>query len=276
VKHRVALIKSYLLAGVAVVFTIFPVGWLFLTSIKPTREIYAWPPVYFPSTPTMANYERLIAGEGGFLRYIRNSLIVSGTSTLCILALATFAAYSLARMKYRGRTAILLGMLALSMFPAIAIIPPLFLVFRHLSLINTYRGMIIGHTALFMPMGVWILTNYFKTLPADLEEAAWVDGCGPLRMLWSIMLPLSLPGLVAAGLIVFVSSWNEFLMSLVFLSKNDMRTAVVGISLYPGEYAFPWELISTATFLSILPILLITLLFQRYIISGLTAGASKL
>lgn len=125
-------------------------------------------------------------------------------------------------------------------------------------------------------MGVWILTNYFKTLPADLEEAAWVDGCGPLRMLWSIMLPLSLPGLVAAGLIVFVSSWNEFLMSLVFLSKNSMRTTVVGISLYPGEYAFPWELISTATFLSILPILLITLLFQRYIISGLTAGASKL
>jgi multiple sugar transport system permease protein len=124
-------------------------------------------------------------------------------------------------------------------------------------------------------MAVWILANYFRSIPLDIEDAAKIDGCGPLRLFWSIILPLSKPGIFATGLIMFIFSWNEFPLSLVLLHKNDMRTAPVGISLYPGEYSFPWETISTATFLAIIPVLIITALFQKQIIGGLTAGSDK-
>ena len=257
-----------------VVLFFFPVAWIFLTSIKTTGEIYAWPPVFIPRHPTAENY-RAVLFQSFLSRYILNSVVVSSLSTLSIIFFGSFAGYGIARIRFKGAMIVLLFFLSMSMFPQLAIVPSVFLWFRRVGLVNNYLGLIIAYSGLFLPVAVWILSTYFRTIPQDIEDSARMDGCGAMRVLWQIIAPLSVPGLVAAGLIVFIFSWNEFLMALVLLSKNLLRTATVGIALYPGEYAFPWELISTATFLAILPLLVLTFIFQKRIISGLTAGSIK-
>jgi multiple sugar transport system permease protein len=265
----------YVIAAVTVVISFFPIVWLLFTSLKPAADIYAWPPVYIPNPFTLKNYIWIITETPELLRYILNSFIVASATTLCILGFGGLGAYSLTRLRYTGRHATMLGMLAVSMFPPIALLPAMFLTFMKLGLLNRYPSLVIAHTGLYMPMAIWIMSNYFKTIPMDLEDAARVDGCSVLRIFWNVILPLSIPGLISTGLIVFIFSWNEFPLSLVLLTKNSMRTAPVGISLYPGEFAFPWETISTATFLAIIPILVITAIFQHHIIGGLTAGSNK-
>ncbi len=272
--RRLNRLVFFLVVLLLVVLFFFPVAWIFLTSIKTTREIYAWPPVFWPRHPTWSNYHAVLF-ESDLSRFILNSIVVSTLSALSILLFGAFAGYGIGRVRFRGSTALLLFFLAMSMFPQLAIVPSVFLWFRRVGLVNSYLGLIIAYNGLFLPMAVWILSTYFRTIPRDIEDSARIDGCSVMRILWQIIAPLAAPGLVAAGLIVFIFSWNEFLMALVLLSKNLLRTATVGIALYPGEYAFPWELITTATFLAILPLLLLTFLFQRRIISGLTTGAIK-
>ncbi|MBA7493582.1 Trehalose transport system permease protein SugB [subsurface metagenome] len=274
-RRIVSEVSFYIVAILIAFICLLPVIWIFFTSIKIPKEIYAFPLIYIPRQPTLKNYLEVFLGSVNFGRYLLNSLIVSSFATLLSIGLSSIASYSLARLRYRGRKAILLCTLGLFMFPPMAIIPTLFLFFRLIGFTNTYYGLILAHSAFFSPIAIWILTNYFKTIPMDLEDAARIDGCTSLQILKNIIFPLSLPGLVSAGLIVFIFSWNEFLASLVLLSKNHLRTAVVGISLYPGEYAFPWELISTAIVLAIIPLILFTLFFQKYIVSGLTSGALK-
>ncbi|MBA7642603.1 Trehalose transport system permease protein SugB [subsurface metagenome] len=217
----------------------------------------------------------MVLFESYLSRYIMNSILVSTSSTISIIFFGAFAGYGIARIQFKGATIILVFFLSMSMFPQLAIVPSVFLWFRKVGLVNSYLGLIIAYNGLFLPMAVWILSTYFRTIPQEIEDSARIDGCTVMRILWQIIAPLSVPGLVAAGLIVFIFSWNEFLMALVLLSKNMLRTATVGIALYPGEYAFPWELITTATLLAILPLLVLTFVFQRRIISGLTAGAIK-
>ena len=265
----------YVIAMLTVVISFFPIVWLLFTSLKPAADIYAWPPVYIPNPFTLKNYIWIVTESPELLRYILNSIVVATATTLCILGFGGLAAYSLTRLRYKGRQATMLGMLAVSMFPPIALLPAMFMTFMKLGLLNKYPSLVIAHTGLYMPMAIWMLSNYFKTIPMDIEEAARVDGCSVFRMFWNVILPLSLPGLVSTGLIVFIFSWNEFPLSLVLLTDNAMRTAPVGISLYPGEFAFPWETISTATFLAIIPVLAITAIFQHHIIGGLTAGSGK-
>jgi len=264
----------YLLVIFLVVLFFYPVAWIFLTSIKTTGEIYAWPPVFIPRNPTWDNY-RVVFFESYLSRYILNSILISSLSTLSVIFFGSFAGYGIARIRFKGSTVMLIFFLSMSMFPQLAIVPSVFLWFSRVGLVNNYLGLIIAYSGLFLPMAVWILSTYFRTIPQDIEDSALIDGCTVMRILWQIIAPLSVPGLVAAGLIVFIFSWNEFLMALVLLSKNMLRTATVGIALYPGEYAFPWELISTATFLAILPLLVLTFIFQKRIISGLTAGAIR-
>lgn len=265
----------YIVAAITVIVSFFPTFWIFLTSIKTEAEIYAWPVQYLPEPATLENYFNILQETPELLGYILNSFIVATSATLVIIACAGLAAYSLGRLTYRGRNVILILILAVSMFPPLALLPSLFNMFLELRLINTYSGLIIGHAGLYTPIAVWILTNFFKTVPREIEDAARVDGASSLRIFWSIILPLSTPGLISTGLIVFIFSWNEFPLSLVLMSDNFMRTAPVGISLFPGEYSFPWEIITAATMLTILPILVISGVFQDRLIGGLTAGSGK-
>jgi len=264
----------YILVIFLAVLFFFPVIWIFLTSIKTTGEIYAWPPVFFPSKPTLENYRVVLLGSN-LGRFILNSIFVSSLSTLLIIFFGALAGYGIARVNFKYSNIVLMFFLSLSMFPQLAIVPSLFLWFRRLGLINNYFGLIIAYTGLFLPIAIWIMTTYFRTIPLEIEESARIDGCTEIRILWQIIFPLSIPGVTAAGLIVFIFTWNEFFLAMVILSKNLLRTATVGIALYPGEYAFPWELITTATFLAILPLLFLIFIFQKKIISGLTAGVGK-
>jgi multiple sugar transport system permease protein len=264
----------YLLVIFLVVLFFFPIVWIFLTSIKTTGDIYAWPPVYIPNNPTLQNY-KVVLLESNLGRFILNSIFVSSLSTLSVVFFGALASYGIARVNFKGSNIVLVFFLSMSMFPQLAIVPSLFLWFRRLGLINNYLGLVIAYTGLFLPIAVWIMSTYFRTIPRDIEESAKIDGCTGIRILWHIIVPLSIPGLVTAGLIVFIFTWNEFFIVLVLISKNLLRTATVGIALYPGEYAFPWELITTATFLAILPLLFLTFIFQKQMISGLTAGAIK-
>jgi multiple sugar transport system permease protein len=274
VQRAGTILFKYLFVLFLVVLFFFPVVWILLTSIKTTGDIYAWPPVYIPLHPTLQNYHVVLFGSK-LGRYIANSVIVSSLSTVSVLFFASMAGYSIARIRFRGRQAILVFFLSMSMFPQLAIVPSLFVWFRQLGLINNFLGIVLAYTGLFSPIALWILATYFRTIPLEIEESAKLDGCGRLRILWSILMPLSIPGVIAAALIVFIQTWNEFFLALVILSKNLLRTATVGIALYPGEYAFPWELITTATFLAIVPIFILTAVFQKQIIGGLTAGSVK-
>jgi multiple sugar transport system permease protein len=265
----------YIVAVITVIVSFFPTVWLLLTSLKSAGDIYAWPIVYLPEPFTLENYINILTETPEMLRYILNSFIVAASTTFLILLFGGLAAYSLGRLTYRGRNFILIGILAVSMFPPLALLPSLFDVFLELGLINTYPALIIGHTGLYLPMAIWILTNFYQTIPTEIEDAARVDGASSLRIFWSIIMPLSTPGLIATGLIVFIFSWNEFPLALVLLSDNTMRTAPVGISLFSGEFSFPWETITAGTILAILPILIISGIFQNRIIGGLTAGSTK-
>ncbi len=265
----------YVIAALIVFVSFFPTAWLVLTSLKPTADIYAWPIKFLPNPITFKNYKYILVETPEFLRYLWNSLFVATITTASILGFGGLAAYAIARLNFRGRQFIMLGMLAVSMFPPMALLPSLFDIFLELDLINTYPSLIIGHIGLYMPMSIWILSSYYKTIPFEIEDAARVDGCSSFRIFWNIILPLSVPGLIATGLIVFIFSWNEFPLALVLLSDNTMRTAPVGISLYPGEFSFPWEIISAATTLAILPVMVISGVFSNRIIGGLTAGSVK-
>ena len=259
--------------SLAIVF-FFPVFWILLTSLKAAGEIYAWPPVFLPRHPTFKNYVAVLF-QSNLGRYIVNSVLVSSLTTVSVIFLAALAGYALARLRFKGAGFLLIYFLSLSMFPQLSIAPSIFLWFRKLGLINSFGGIVFAYSGLFLPMAVWIMTTYFKTVPPDIEESAKMDGCPLGRIIFQILVPVSLPGVVAAGLIMFIYSWNEFFLSLIVLTKDSLRTATVGIALYPGEYAFPWELITTATFLAVLPLVLLVFFFQKKIIGGLTAGAVK-
>lgn len=268
-------ILLYLLVALSVIVSFFPIIWLVLTSLKNTAGIYSWPVQYWPDPLTVKNYLSIFTETPELLRYVLNSFIVGVGCTVLTLFAGGLAAYALSRLRLRHAGIVMVMILSVSMFPPIALLPALFQSFLEQGLLNSFTGLILAHSGLFLPYTVWMLASYFRTLPVEIEEAARLDGMGFLRIFFTIILPLSWPGFVATGLIVFIFSWNEFPLALVLMTQDAMRTAPVGISLYPGEFAFPWETISTATVIAIVPVLVITAIFQKQILGGLTAGSGK-
>lgn len=264
----------YVLLLVFAVISFGPVVWLILTSIKPYRDIYSFPVVYWPSRITLENYVTVFT-EHAFARYFVNSVIVGVAATLICLVVSVLAAYSLSRFRLRNAHLILLVMLAFSAFPFIASVLPLFQVLRSLRLLNTYLSLVLPYVAFNVPFSVWITTAYFKEIPMSIEDAAKMDGLGRMATLGRIFLPLSAPVVSTTAVIVLINCWNEFLFALIMISRNTMRTLPAGIALFPGEYAFPWETISAAAVMCIIPIVIFIMVFQQKIVSGLTAGAVK-
>lgn len=272
--------------GLALVIVngLFPPFWLLLTSFKREGELSRLPISYFPQEPTFANYVAVFE-ENPFARFMLNSAVVSLAATLVCVLFAALAGYALARLRLPGRRAILTGIVVSSMFPALVLLVPLYRMFVGFelpglgwftpNLLNTYWALIIPYVALSLPIATLILTSFFQLIPDELENAAVVDGCSRVGALFRIVAPLSAPGVVTAAIIVFVNSWNEFLLALTFNSALSMRTVPVGITLYQGEFSFPWAVISAAVTLGILPLVVLIIFFQQRIISGLTAGGVK-
>jgi ABC-type glycerol-3-phosphate transport system permease component len=262
-------------AGVAalVVFSAFPFYWALMASVTPEAELFETPSPW-PSAPVLDHY-RALWDERDFWVPVRNSLIVAGTTTLFCVAVGALAAYALARLRFRGKTAILAFILAVTMFPQISIVSPLYLLLRWLGLINTYPGLILPYLTFAMPLTVWLLTSFFRQLPADLEEAALVDGAGRWQTLVRVILPLAAPGLAATAILTFLYCWNEFLFALSFTLGPERQTVPVAIALFRGRYQVPWGQILAAAVIATAPVAALVLAFQRRIVQGLTAGAVK-
>lgn len=254
-------------------FSLLPFLWFVLSSWKSATEISAIPPVLWPSF----HWGHYIAAieQHGLFKYIANSAIVAGATTLISIAIAALAAYALARFQLRWGRYYLILLLALSMFPQIAVAGPVWRLLSALGWLNSYHGIVAAYISMSLPFAIWVLTTFFKELPTDVEEAALIDGCTRWQALQRIVLPLAAPGLFTAAILVFIHAWNEFFFALIILTYPGVQTLPVGIALFPGEYTMPWGEIAAASTIATLPLVVLTLMFQRRIVQGLSAGAVK-
>jgi ABC-type glycerol-3-phosphate transport system permease component len=260
-------------AAALVLLTAVPLVWMVLASVTPESRLFDAAALW--RGPFVLDHYRALFEEREFWIPIRNSLIVAGTTTLFAVTLGGACAYALARMRFRGRYAILAFVLAVSMFPQISLVAPLYLLLREVGLINTYPGLILPYLTFAMPLTIWLLVGYFRQLPRDLEDAAAMDGAGRLRTLVEIVAPLAWPGIATTAILTFVYCWNEFLFALSFTLGPERHTVPVAIALFRGQYQVPWGQILAAAAVATLPVVLLVVLFQRRISQGLTAGAVK-
>lgn len=248
-----------------------PYVWSILTSLKKESEIFAQR--IFPTELIADNYIGVM--KAGFAANLWNSVIVSSFTTLVCLAIGIPAAYAFSRLHFKFKNSLFTVILAITVFPGIFIISPLFNFYSSIGAIDSYAALIIPYIAYISPMVIWILSGFFKTLPSSLEEAAQIDGCGFAGMIVRILIPISLPGIVTVAVISFTLAWNEFLFALIFTSSNDARTVSVAVSMFRGLHKLDWGQMSAAAVIASLPVVCINLLLQKYVISGLTAGAVK-
>jgi ABC-type glycerol-3-phosphate transport system permease component len=261
-------------AAAALVFlSAMPLVWMVLASVTPESRLFDASALW--RGPFVLDHYRALFAERNFWVPIRNSLVVAGATTLLAVTLGGTCAYALARMRFRGRYLILAFVLAVSMFPQISLVAPLYLLLRDVGLINTYPGLILPYLTFAMPLTIWLLVGYFRQLPRDLEDAAAMDGAGRLRTLVEIVAPLAWPGIATTAILTFVYCWNEFLFALSFTLGPERHTVPVAIALFRGQYQVPWGQILAAAAVATLPVVLLVVLFQRRISQGLTAGAVK-
>lgn len=257
-----------------ILFIVIPLYWMIATAFKTPANVQAATPQYFPHPLSVANFTDAFV-HYNFGRYIVNSAVVAVVATALVIVLGTLAGYALGRLPMRGRFTILVILLMISVFPEIAVVVPLYALLRDLGWLNSYQALIIPYTAFFLPFAIWILRNYFMAVPKEMEESARIDGANPLRTIWSIVLPQTLPGLFTAGVFTFTACWTEFLMALSFNSDNNFRTIPVGIALFGSQFTVPFGTIFAASCVAAVPIAALVLIFRRSVVSGLTSGAVK-
>jgi multiple sugar transport system permease protein len=257
-------------------FFLFPFYWQTITSVKSSLDIASTSIIWFPTHLDFSHYYNVFsAPDRNFAQNILNSLIVAGATTLICLLLGTLSAYALAKLPLPAKRTILVLVIVMVTFPGVALVASLFIFLRDLQLTNTYQGLIIPYVAFSLPFAIWVLTNFFRDIPGELAEQAEVDGCTPVQSLTKIILPLSAPALVTAGLLIFIGAWNEFLFAYTFMSSANMQTVPVSIYYFGGIHEVPWGEITAASEVVSLPIIALVLIFQRRIVQGLTAGSLK-
>ena len=285
--RAVTKLPFWLLILAIAVYALFPFYWALRSAITPNADLFSTPISYFPSHPTWAHFDEALSSSF-FRRALLNSTIVAGSVTLISLAIGSLAAYALGRFRFRGKSFVLYLMLSMTIFPQIAILGALYTMFSgfHLlgpidfpKLYDTPWALIFSYLIFTLPFTVWVLTSFMRALPGDLEEAAYVDGATALQVFWKVLLPLIAPGLVTTGLLAFIAAWNEYLYAVSFLQSPKHYTVPVAIVLFTpssgNAFQFPWGTVMAATIVVTLPLVLATLILQRRILAGLTAGAVK-
>ena len=264
----------YALVVIIVLASIFPFYYAILTSLKTGTDLFRVN--YWPTSFAIDNYLSVL-NSGSFPQNLLNSIFVASLTVIGALFLAVTAAFALSRVRFRGRGFLLMVILAVSMFPQIAVLAGLFEVIRFLGIYNTPWALIFSYTIFTLPFTVWVLTTFMRDLPIEIEEAAIVDGANPWIIITRVFMPLMWPALVTTGLLAFIGAWNEFLFALTFTSSNATRTVPVAIALLSGssQYEIPWGNIMAASVIVTVPLVVLVLIFQRKIISGLTAGGVK-
>lgn len=264
----------YAAVAFIVVVSVFPFYYAILTSFKQGTDIFRVS--YWPTSFSFENYQAVLS-QGSFPRNLLNSIFVASVTVIVALFMAVTAAFALSRVRFRGRGFLLMVILAVSMFPQIAVLSGLFELIRALGIYNTPWALIFSYTIFTLPFTVWVLTTFMRDLPVEIEEAAIVDGASPWVIITRVFMPLMWPALVTTGLLAFIGAWNEFLFALTFTSSNDTRTVPVAIALLSGgsQYEIPWGIIMAASVIVTVPLVALVLVFQRKIVSGLTAGGVK-
>jgi multiple sugar transport system permease protein len=259
---------------VMLVWTLVPFYWMIVTSLKKDKEIYGFEATLVPRQPTLSNYTRLFATTP-FVKYVRNSTIIAIGTTIFSLVFGCLGAYALARLRFPGRGLIARGLVVTYLVPPSLLFIPLFAVMSTLALIDTHQGLILAYLGFSVPFATWLMMGYFRTVPVELEEAALVDGCSRFGSLIRVILPMSLPALAVVAFFAFTQSWNEFLYANVFVNSVEVRTITTGLTLFVVEDVFFWGPMMGASFLSALPPLILYLIFQRWVVKGLTLGGVK-
>jgi trehalose/maltose transport system permease protein len=264
----------YLLVLFLLAFNLFPFFWAILSSFRPSNELFSTQ--LLPTAVTLGHYQEVFR-DPRFMASLGNSIIIAGATVLICLGLGSLCAYALGRLPFRYKAPVLYLVLTMTMFPQISILSGLFVMLKSLNLFNTRQGLVVTYLIFTMPFTIWVMTQYFRSMPKDLEEAAYVDGASPLMVFWRILLPLTVPGLVSTGLLAFIAAWNEFLFALTFTVTDTMKTVPVAISQFSGSSSFeqPWGSIMAASMVVTIPLIILVIVFQNRIVSGLTAGAVK-
>lgn len=258
----------------ALFWSLAPIYWIVVTSLKTSREIYAVPPTLLPARATLANFNTALFSSK-FPQFVLNSATVAISVTLISAVVGALAAYPIARMEFKGRGATARAIVMAYLLPPSLLFIPLFLVLQNLGLINTKTGLVIAYLTFTVPFCTWMLIGYFRTIPRELDEAATVDGATRLQTLLKVVLPIAKPGLAVVALFAFTHAWNEFLYALVFVHSNDTKTFTAGLTgLIMGD-TFIWGQLMASSVIAIVPILIIYIVAQRYIVEGLAAGSVK-
>ncbi len=273
--------KKYLVNSMVVsfliiytLFTLFPIYWVFTTSIKSSKELVSFPPSLIPKSISFEHY-KFVFTKTNLLRGIVNSLIISGLTTFISLVLASLAGYAFSRFNFRGKKVILATILGLYLIPPLINVIPLFLMFNKLGLLNSRLGLVLAYQAMTLPLATFLLRNYFDGIPVEIEEAALMDGCTRLEALRRVVLPLAVPGLSVAAIFSFIISWNEFVLALNFLFSDSLKTVQLVIMGFVKLYRIDWGALTAAMVIGMIPVLIFLIVAQRYLIAGLLGGSTK-
>jgi trehalose/maltose transport system permease protein len=274
-RSTLATLLLYLISAIVVILSLYPFAYAISTSLKTGNALFTSD--LFPSNADLRNYRALFEGVQPFGKSLVNSIAVSFFTVAFAMLMGITAAYALGRIRFKGKGLLLVSLLGVSMFPQVAVLSGMFELIQSLGLYNKVLGLVVPYTIFTLPFTVWILTTFMRELPGELEEAAIMDGCGPLRIIFQVFMPLLWPALVSTGLLAFIGAWNEFMFALTFVVSDTERTVPVAISLIAGATAFeiPWGTIMAGSVIVTVPLLLLVFFFQKRIVSGLTAGAVK-
>lgn len=273
-RSRLARICQIELPMLAIVlFAVGPYVWMILTSIKSEADIAAFPVRYLPTEATLQHY-RMLLEKTSFSGNLMNSFIIALGAVGLGLSVSIPAAYAFSRFRFFGRKVLMTQFLVINMFPIVLIIIPLFVLMRQMGLLDTFIGVILGHSTFAIPFSIWMLTSYMNAIPPELDEAARIDGASRLQTLWLVILPVVMPGIVTTGIYIFVTSWNEYLFAMM-LSGQNVRTVTVALQLFIGEFSVQWGLLTAGGTLIAIPVTLLFLLIQKRLVGGLTSGAVK-
>jgi ABC-type glycerol-3-phosphate transport system permease component len=264
----------YVLGLVFVLFSILPLLWGVSTALKPNSEVYAFPPVWIPSDPTLENFSAIFHNPS-MIRSFFNTLLIAGSTTLVALIVGVLGGYGFSRYRFPGRNTLLWSVLFTKLFPRVVVIVPFFVTLRNLQLMNTYPGLILVYLMVTFPVAIWLLKGFCDKIPVEIEEAAIVDGCSLPRLLWEIVVPLSRPALVAVAMYSFILAWNEFLFALVFTNGLERRPLSVALAFFIDENGIRWGELMAASIVMSLPAILVFSFSQRLLVRGLGEGALK-
>ena len=273
--RRITNILKYILIFAVLGVLIFPIYWMLIASVSENRYLLSLPPHFFPKSIQFESMQKILTTKK-YLIYFQNSFIVASGTVIISIVLSVLAGYSFSRYRFKGRNVLLTSILSVQMFPVVALLISLYTFYYSWGLTNTYPGLILADVTFALPLSITLMRSFFDTIPRSIDESAKIDGAGRFQTLFRILLPLTLPGLVAVGIYTFLKAWDDFLCSLIIMQRENMKTLPIGLAQsFMGEYLHDYSGMMAFAIIGALPIVLLFVFFQKQMISGLTAGAVK-